>query len=92
MITIIFFIVFGYFVMKYSRPLIFAGMYTGVALLIPLLMGGWQLTGLLISAVVIFIYTSFIYLLVDRFGDEIVTPLAILICGAVLMLVAPMYL
>lgn len=91
MITVIFFVVFGYFVIKYSRPLVFSGIYTGVALLIPLLMGA-PLSSLLISAVVIFIYTSLIYLLVDRFGGEIILPLVILIGGAILMFIAPFFL
>ncbi|HIP81236.1 MAG TPA: hypothetical protein EYH16_02350 [Leucothrix mucor] len=91
MITTLFFVIFGYFVMKHSRPLIFAGVYAGMAMLIPLLMGA-PLTSLLISSVIIFIYTSFIYLLVDRFGDEIVMPLSILFGGAAFLLIAPIFL
>lgn len=92
MITLMFFIGFGYFVMTHSRPLVFAGLYTGVELLIPLILGGsGQLSELLVGTIIIFIYTSFVYFLVDRFGDGIFTPIAILAGGAILLFVAPIF-
>lgn len=92
MFTLIFFIGFGYFVITHSRPLVFAGIYTGVELLIPLILGGsGQPAELLIGTIVIFIYTSFIYFLVDKFGDGIFTPIAILAGGAILLFVAPLF-
>ena len=91
MITLIFFIVFGYFVMKYQQPLVFAAIYTGVALIIPLIMGA-PFNTLIISTAIIFIYTSFIYFLVDRFEDGVFTPLMILIGGAILLFIAPIFL
>ena len=89
MITLIFFIVFGYFVMKYQRPLVFAAIYTGVALIIPIVMGA-PFKPLIISSALIFIYTSFIYFLLDRFGEGIFLPLAILLGGAILLFLAPL--
>ena len=92
MITLMFFIGFGYFVMTHSRPLVFAGLYTGVELLIPLILGGsGPLAELLVGTIIIFIYTSFVYFLVDRFGDGIFTPIAILAGGAILLFVAPIF-
>ena len=90
MITLMFFIGFGYFAMTQGRPLIFAGLYTGVSLVIPLILGaGGQLVELLVGATIIFIYTSLIYYLVDRYGDGIFTPIAILAGGAIFLFVAP---
>jgi len=92
MITLMFFIGFGYFVMTQGRPLIFSGLYTGVSLVIPLILGGsGQLVELLIGAAIIFIYTSFIYYLVDKYGNGIFLPIAILAGGAILLFIAPIF-
>lgn len=81
MIGIFIFICIGIIVMRAGYPLQFAGVYVVLTSLLSLLLGE-SFTALLFSAIIMYAYTAFVYMLVDTYGDRIFLPIVILVGGA----------
>jgi len=95
MTVIILFVVFGYSVMSIGKPFHVAALYTAlliIAIIFGALIGalGSSIGSVLIGSIFLFIYSSFLYYLLDRFGDGVFMFLAILFCGALGLFFVPM--
>ena len=75
---------FGYFVIQFERPVHFAGGYAVTVMLSSLIFGEKILT-VLVSGAILFAYTAFVYMVVDRYGDKIMAPIGVLIAGALIL-------
>ena len=96
MTAIILFVVFGYSVMSIGKPFQVAGLYTALNLILALIFGaligalGSSIGPVLISSVFLFIYSSFVYYLLDSFGDGVFMFLVILFSGSLGLFFIPM--
>ena len=87
MLGLLFYFLFGYLVMQYEKPVQFAAGYAISAGLLSLIVGE-SLFSVMISGTILFAYTAFVYMLVDRYNDSIMAPIGILIGGALILVSA----
>ena len=90
MIGLVLYFLFGWFVIKYERPVHFAAGYSVFNAVLSLIFGD-AFVGALLSAAVLFAYTAFVYMVVDRYGDQILAPIGVLIAGAAVLIGAVYY-
>ena len=90
MLGLLFYFLFGYLVMQYARPVHFAAGYAVSAGLLSLVVGA-DLLGVLLSSAILFAYTAFVYMVVDRYNDSVLAPIGILTGGALILVGAAFY-
>lgn len=73
MLGLLFYFLFGYLVMQYARPVHFAAGYAVSASMLSLMVGDGLLT-VLSSGAILFAYTAFVYMVVDRYNDSVLAP------------------
>jgi hypothetical protein len=73
MIDLVLYFLFGYFVIQYEKPVHFAGGYAVAACLLWLIFGE-KLLSVLFFGAILFAYTAFVYMVVDRYGDRVLAP------------------
>ena len=81
MMTLVLYLLFGSFVIRYERPVQFAAGYSILTAMMSLIFGEPFVATVLIAAV-LFAYTAFVYMVVDRYGDQILAPVVVLVAGA----------
>jgi hypothetical protein len=81
---IILYFVFGYLVIQFEKPVHFAGGFAVMASLLGLAFGD-SLISVLFSGAVLFAYSAFVYMVVDRYVGKVLAPFGILIVGALVM-------
>ena len=84
MLGILLFMYFGWAAMDKGQPLRHAGICVGLGTALSLLFGG-NVIETLIAAVIAFAYTWLVYWLVDRWRDQILVPLTIMITATLLL-------
>lgn len=84
MFDVILYFLFGYFVIQFERPVHFAGGYAVTEVLLSLIFGE-KILSVLISGAILFAYTAFVYMVVDRYGDKVMAPIGVLIAGALIL-------
>lgn len=84
MFGLILYFVFGYFVIQYNKPVQFAGGYAVSAGVLSLIFGE-NLLSVLLSGAILFAYTAFVFMVVDRYSDKVLAPIGILIGGAMIL-------
>ena len=87
MFGLLFYFLFGYLVINYERPVLFAAGNAITAGLLSLMLGDGLLI-VLVSGAILFAYTAFVYMVVDRYNDGILAPIGILTGGAVILVAA----
>jgi hypothetical protein len=87
MLGLLFYFLFGYLVIQYSKPVHFAAGYAVCAGLLSLIVGE-SLFSVLISGAILFAYTAFVYMVVERYSDSILAPIGALIGGAMILVAA----
>jgi len=92
MIGIFLFISFGYSVNSNEKPFHVAAAYVAIVSIVSLVLGGASIGPLLISAALLFIYSSFAYFILDRFGDGIFMNFVILLSGGLGLFFLPLLL
>ena len=85
MIGLVLYFLFGSFVIRFERPVHFAAGYSILTAIISLILGEPFLAAIL-SAAVLFAYTAFVYMVVDRYGDQVLAPIGVLIAGAAILI------
>lgn len=85
MFGLLLYFLFGYFVMTYARPVQFAAVYSVSSGILSLIFGESFLS-VLFSGAVVFAYTAFVFMVVDRYNDGILAPIGILVAGAVILI------
>ena len=68
----------------------FAAGYAVTASLLSLILGE-EILSILFSGAILFAYTAFVYMVVDRYGDKIFAPIGVLIAGALIWLGAALF-
>ena len=84
MLALVFYFIFGYLVMLHGRPVQFAGAYAVSASLLSLFVGAGVLE-VLLSGAILFGYTAFVYMVVDRYNESVLAPICILVAGALIL-------
>jgi hypothetical protein len=90
MIGLLLYFLFGSFVIRYEKPVHFAAGFAGVSVLLNMLIDGSFVESIL-SGLILFAYTAFVYMIVDRYGDRILAPIGVLVAGAAIMVGAAYY-
>ena len=85
MFGLLLYFLFGYCVMNYARPVQFAAGYAVSSGVLSLVFGD-RLLSVLLSGAIVFGYTAFVYMVVDRYNDNIVAPVGVLVAGAAIMI------
>ena len=85
MIGILLYFLFGYFVIQYQKPVQFAGGYAVAASILALGFGD-GLLAVLLSGAILFAYTAFVYMVVDRYADKVLAPMGVLFVGAMILI------
>ena len=76
--------------MRYEKPVHFAAGFVFLNALLNAVIYGYSFQSLLAS-LVLFAYTAFVYMVVDRYGDQLLAPIGVLIVGALIFLGAAFY-
>ena len=84
MFALVLYFLFGYFVIQYEKPVHFAGGYVVAVSLLSLVFGEEILSVFFVGAI-LFAYTAFVYMVVDRYGDKVLAPIGVLIAGALIL-------
>ena len=84
MFDLILYFLFGYFVIQYEKPVHFAGGYAAASSLLSLVFGG-KILSVLFYGAILFAYTAFVYMVVDRYGDKVLAPIGVLAAGALVL-------
>ena len=92
MFDLLFYLLFGYLVINYERPLPFAAGYVVVTSVLSLIIGSAGFVEAAISGIILFAYTAFVYMVVDRYGDKVLAPIGVLIAGYAVLVAASFYL
>lgn len=90
MIGLGFFFLCGYLVMNYGKPVHFGALYA-VLMQIVALINGNSIGSLFFGGAILFAYSAFVYMVVDRYSDGILAPIGILIGGALILVGAALY-
>jgi len=90
MIGLVLYFLFGSCVIRYERPVHFAAGFAGLSALLNLVVGGSFIESIL-SGLILFAYTAFVYMVVDRYGDKILAPIGVLVAGAAILIGAAYY-
>ena len=85
MIGLALYFVSGYLVMNYGKPLHFAGVFVGLGTIHSLV------TGTAIGGLILYAYTAFVFMVVERYSDRILAPIGVLIIGAAILIAAIFY-
>lgn len=84
MLAIALYFVFGYFVFEYSKPIHFAGGYA-ITVSLSALMFGYHMDSALFTGAILFVYSAFTYMVVNRYRNALLVPIGVLIAGAGVM-------
>ncbi len=90
MIGLVLYFVFGALVIRYEKPVHFAAGYAGMSAAFSIVIGE-PLVGTLLAGLILFAYTAFVYMVVDRYGDQVLAPIGVLVVGALILLGASYY-
>jgi len=84
MYGLLLYFLFGWFVIKFEKPIHFAGGYAGFVTVMSVVSGQSFLETLL-GAFILFGFTAFVFMIVDRYGDQVFAPLAVLAIGGMIL-------
>ncbi len=90
MLELLLFIAMGVVVSNHGRPLQLAGV-TVVGSAVLSLMFGASLVEIFFSSVILYAYTAFVYMLVERFSDSILATFGILVSAVAIMIGAVLF-
>ncbi len=84
MLALVFYFLFGSLVINYAKPVHFAACYAIAASLLSFFLGD-SLPGVAFSGAILFAYTAFVYMVVERYSDGILASIGILVGGAAIL-------